>query len=120
VIGDLIAAALSKRTPGRRAGDDPTAIFQKPVLPIGEVTTRFYLRIGVQDEVGALAAVATAFAAEGVSIAQLLQGKSTNQEAENVVITHAVKESAMQAVVARLQADKAHVVAIHNLIRVEE
>lgn len=119
VIGDLIAAALSKRTPGRRAGDDPTALYQKPVLPIGEVTTRFYLRLEVQDEPGALAAVATAFAAEGVSIAQMIQGRITTQDIENVVVTHAVKESAMQAVMARLRADKTHVLAINNLIRVE-
>lgn len=119
IIGDLIAAALSKRTPGRRAGDDPTAIYQKPVLPIGEVTTRFYLRLSLVDEAGSLAAVATAFAAEGVSIAQMLQGKISTQEIENIVVTHEVKESAMQAVVARLRDDKAHVRAITNLIRVE-
>lgn len=120
IIGDLIAAALSKRTPGRRAGDDPTAIYQKPVLPIGEVTTRFYLRLSLVDEAGSLAAVAAAFAAEGVSIAQMIQGRIMTQEIENIVVTHEVKESLMQAVVARLQADKAHVRAIHNLIRVEE
>jgi homoserine dehydrogenase len=119
VIGDLIAAALSKRTPGRRAGDDPTAIYEKPVLPIGEVTTRFYLRLALADEVGSLAAVASAFATEGVSIAQMIQGRITTQEIENVVVTHGVQESAMQAVMARLRADTAHVRAINNLIRVE-
>lgn len=119
IIGDLIAAALSKRTPGRRAGDDPTAIYQKPVLPIGEVTTRYYLRLSLVDEAGSLAAVAAAFATEGVSIAQMIQGRITTQEIENIVVTHEVKESSMQAVVAQLRNDPAHVRAITNLIRVE-
>jgi homoserine dehydrogenase len=121
VVGDLIAAALSKRTPGRRAGDASTCLYQKDVMPIGEITSRYYLRLAVPDEASVLAQVADAFAAEAVSIAQMVQGGGaghTGRETDIVLVTHAVKEAAMQAVVARLKQSPV-VAAIHNLIRVE-
>jgi homoserine dehydrogenase len=121
VVGDLIAAALSKRTPGRRAGDASSCLYQKDVMPIGEITSRYYLRLAVPDEAGVLAQVADAFAAEAVSIAQMVQGGGaghTGRETDIVLVTHAVKEASMQAVVARLKRSPI-VAAIHNLIRVE-
>jgi homoserine dehydrogenase len=122
VVGDLIAAALSKRTPGRRAGDACTCLFQKQVMDMGEVVSRYYLRLTVANRSGVLARVADAFGAEDVYIAQMIHGLpdggSEGPDAELVLVTHAVKEARMQAVVRRLRSIQ-EVRAIENLIRVE-
>lgn len=124
VLGDLIAAALSKRTPGRRAGDACTCLFEKQVVDIGEVVSKYYLRLRCADKVGVLAQVADTFGQQGVSIANMIQsagGPDANddsEDAELVLVTHSVKEANLRAVVKRL--DQLDVVkAIENVIRVE-
>jgi homoserine dehydrogenase len=125
VVGDLIAAALSKRTPGRRAGDACTCLFDKQVVDIGQVMSRYYLRLCCSDEAGVLAQVADIFGTENVSIAQMVQGtggpdrQDIGGDAELVLITHSVKEASMQAVVRRLK-QLGSVRAVENVIRVEE
>jgi len=125
VVGDLIAAALSKRTPGRRAGDACTCLFDKPVLDIGETVCSYYLRLRVTDRSGVLARVADAFGAEEVSIAQMVQSnggpgsQSSNQDdVELVLVTHSVREANLQNVVRRLK-QMPVVRAVENVIRVE-
>lgn len=124
VVSDLISAALSKRTPGRRAGDACTCFFTKRVLPIAETRSRYYLRLNCADRPGVLAQVAHAFAAEDVSIAELVQATGgpdrtdDGNDAELVLVTHSVRDANLQAVVKRLEAmDDVHTVA--NVIRVE-
>lgn len=125
IVGDLIAAALSKRTPGRRAGDACTCLYLKPVMEIGQVLTKFYIRLTVDDRSGVLARVADAFGAEEVSIEQMVQStggpgrQDQSGDAELVLITHSVREANMQAVVRRLE-ELAMVRRIENVIRVED
>lgn len=124
VVGDLIAAALSKRTPGRRAGDACTCLFHKEVMDIGEIVSRYYLRLSVADRSGVLAQVADAFGAENVSIAQMVQGNGgperddAGADAELVLVTHSVREASLQAVVSRLK-ELEVVRSVENVIRVE-
>ncbi len=124
VVGDLIAAALSKRTPGRRAGDACTCLFHKQVVDVGEVVSKYYLRIRCVDKVGVLARVADAFGAEDVSIAQMVQSnggpdvEDDTDDAELVLVTHTVKEANLRAVVNRLESMEV-VRAVENVIRVE-
>jgi homoserine dehydrogenase len=125
VVSDLIAAALSKRTPGRRAGDACTCLFHKRVLPIEETKSRYYLRLRCPDQIGGLARIAEVFGEEQVSIAQVLQGTGgpdhddDSDEAELVLVTHTVKDANLQAVVRRLNQMKETVHAVENVIRVE-
>ncbi len=125
VVSDLIAAALSKRTPGRRAGDACTCLFHKQVLPIEETTSRYYLRLRCPDKVGGLARIAEVFGDESVSLSQVLQGtggpdyEDNSDEAELVMVTHTVKHANMMAVVRRLQEMPDTVHAVENVIRVE-
>lgn len=124
VVGDLIAAALSRRTPGRRAGDACTCLFEKQVMDIGEVVSKYYLRMRVADQVGVLAQVADAFGKEAVSIAHITQasgGPDSEEQGEGcelVLLTHSVREAALQAVVKRLN-DLPVVLSVENVIRVE-
>jgi homoserine dehydrogenase len=123
VVGDLIAAALSKRTPGRRAGDACTCLFHKQVMDIGQIATRYYLRMTCVDKPGVLAHITMAFGAEAVSIAQMIQVAggdvaTADGMGELVLVTHGVKESALQAVVRRLHGIP-EVLSVDNVIRVE-
>lgn len=124
VVGDLIAAALSKRTPGRRAGDACTCLLHKHVVDIGEIKTRYYLRLWGSDRAGVLAKITGAFATEEISIQQMRQGpigadqEHEPDESELVLVTEVVNEAAMQRVVKRIQ-EIPEVRAIHSLIRVE-
>jgi len=123
VVGDLIAAALSKRTPGRRAGDACTCLFEKQVVDMGQVNAKYYIRLTSEDKPGVLAHITMAFGTEHVSIAQMLQGSGGDMttedgNAELVLVTHSVKEAALQRVVKRLQGIP-EVLRIDNVIRVE-
>jgi homoserine dehydrogenase len=124
VVSDLIAAALSKRTPGRRAGDACTCLFHKEVMDIGEVVTRYYLRLSCADRTGVLARIAEAFGLEDVSISHTVQvaggpdQKDHGGDAELVLVTHSVQEAKLQRVVQRLKKIP-EVKAIENVIRVE-
>jgi homoserine dehydrogenase len=126
VVGDLIAAALSKRTEGRRAGDACTCLFHKRVMDMGQVVSKYYLRLRCVDKAGVLVQVLAAFGAEGVSIASMVQGTGgpdrldEGADAELVLITHSVKEASLQAVVERLRQLPDAVYAVENVIRVEE
>jgi len=125
VVSDLIAAALSKRTPGRRAGDACTCFFQKRVLPIEETRSRYYLRLRCADRAGVLADIARIFGEEDVSIAQVIQGTGGpdrpdgGAEAELVLVTHTVMDANVQRVVRRLKERPEIVKAVENVIRVE-
>ncbi|MFZ5816147.1 MAG: homoserine dehydrogenase [Bacillota bacterium] len=125
VVSDLIAAALSKRTPGRRAGDACTCLFEKKVLPISETRSRYYLRLRCPDRVGGLARIAKVFGEEDVSIAQVIQGsggpdhEDSGDEAIVVMVTHTVRDANLQAVVRRLKEMPDVVYAVESVIRVE-
>ncbi|MDF2626890.1 MAG: homoserine dehydrogenase [Symbiobacteriaceae bacterium] len=123
VVGDLISAALSKRTPGRRAGDACTCLFEKKVVDMGQVSAKYYLRLTSEDKPGVLAHITMAFGAEGVSIAQMVQGTggdvaTDDGKGELVLVTHTVKEAQMQRVVKRLNGIP-EVLSVDNVIRVE-
>ena len=68
------------------------------VVPIGEVKTRAYYRIRVDDKAGVLAAIGQVFAEEGVSISSFIQKDawSHDQTAELVVLTHPSLDASLQ------------------------
>lgn len=125
VVSDLIAAALSKRTPGRRAGDASTVFFTKPVLPVAETRSRYYLRLHATDAPGSLARIAERFGVHEVSLAQVLQGSGGPDRpngrgtAELVLVTHTVRDANLQAVVRDLKEMPDTVLSVDNVIRVE-
>lgn len=63
-----------------------------PVLNVEETSSRFFLRLQVEDKPGALANIAGVLGNNDVSIAQMVQKRSHDGVAELVVITDAVKE----------------------------
>src|SRR6266705_3489134 len=97
VVGDLIDLARSIR---RGVQSRPSFSFDDRVgvIPIGEVKTRAYYRIRVDDRPGVLAALGQVFAEEGVSISSLIQKDAwmDEQTAELVVTTHPAPDASLQ------------------------
>ena len=63
-----------------------------PIKQIGDTTSRYYIRMRLEDRAGTLAAMAGVFAENDASIAILLQKETIENDAENVVVTHEVAE----------------------------
>jgi homoserine dehydrogenase len=71
------------------------------VRPIGEVRSRFFIRLHVADEPGVLAAIAGALGARKISIASVIQREGdTGGGAEVVIMTHDAVESDLRAALA--------------------
>jgi homoserine dehydrogenase len=88
-----------------------------PVLPMDDVTTRFYMVLRVVDRPGVLAQIASVFGDNMVSLESVVQ-KGAGDSATIVLITHEVPEKRFQA--ARLGLEELDVVQeIPSVIRVE-
>ena len=57
----------------------PLADADRRLLPMGETVTRYHVAIDVDDRAGVLAAVATAFADHGVSVARKVTYLATGE-----------------------------------------
>lgn len=92
----------------------------RPVKPMVEVVTRYYLRLQVEDRAGVLAQIARVLGDHDISIASVMQKESDEsaQTAEIVIMTHAAREAAMRAALAGL-AELPPVRELSNVIRVE-
>jgi homoserine dehydrogenase len=114
VLGDLVAAGRNRvaRTCEHAPSLDGTCRLVEP----GETTSAFYLALEVLDQPGVLAAVATVFGSNGVSIESMEQiGRAA--AARLVFLTHPATEAQMAATA--LQLDKLEAVtALGALLRV--
>ena len=67
------------------------------VMPMDDVRTRYYLRIGVADRPGVLASIAGALSEREISIASVIQKEVDGQDtAEIVIMTHDAREADLQ------------------------
>jgi homoserine dehydrogenase len=118
VVGDLIDLARSIR---RGVQSRPSFSFDDRigVIPMGEVVTRAYYRIRVDDRTGVLAAIGQVFAEEGVSISSFIQKDAWVQEqtAELVVTTHPSSDASLQRARERM-ASLEPVHAVSSFLRV--
>ncbi len=103
VVGDLIDIARSIRR-GVQARPSFSFDDRVGVIPMGEVVTRAYYRIQVDDRAGVLAAIGQVFAEEGVSISSFIQKDASIQEktAEIVITTHPTADANLQVARARI------------------
>ncbi len=117
VVGDVIYAArnLLKGTKGRLAC---TCYDRKPIKDIGEVRTKYYIRMKVLDRPGVLAAIASVFGNQEVSLASVIQKRNIGQLAEIVWVTHDVLEKNIQDAL-KIIGGLSIVEEISNVIRVE-
>ncbi|MGH9032374.1 MAG: homoserine dehydrogenase [Acidimicrobiia bacterium] len=100
VMGDLIDAAKNLVSGGRGATIGPLA--RRPIRPIDEVESQFYLLIEVADRPGVLAQIAAEFGHHGVSI-KSMQQKGIGDDARLIFVTHKAREAALRATVHALR-----------------
>jgi homoserine dehydrogenase len=100
VLGDVVAAARNRVSGGRAPGESTYA--QLPVLPIGSALTRYYVNLDVADRPGVLAAIASVFAEEQVSI-QVVRQDGHGDDAGLILRTHLATDAAMSRTLERLR-----------------
>ncbi len=100
VLGDVIDAVknLASGGPGARLG----RLTRRPIRPIDEVESQFYLRMEAADRPGVLATIADAFGRHGVSI-KSMQQRGIGDDARLIVVTHRARESDLRATVRGLR-----------------
>jgi homoserine dehydrogenase len=99
VLGDLVAVARNRVSGSRGAGE--SAYADLPILPMGEVITRYHVALDVADRPGVLASVAGAFAEQDVSI-QTVRQEGRGDAATLVLVTHSASDAALAKTVDRL------------------
>ncbi len=98
VVSDMIEISrnMLARAAGARAMARPFAQGQRPLLPLDDIRSRYYLRLTVVDEAGVLGRIMTILGSHGISIAQVVQDESAATDggaATHIfVITHEARE----------------------------
>jgi homoserine dehydrogenase len=116
VLGDVVAAARNLVAGGH--GPRESAYAGLAVQPMGQVPTRYHISLDVLDRPGVLAAVAGAFAEDGVSISTVRQ-QGSGDDATLVLVTHVAPDAALARTVSRLEALPA-VRKVTSVMRVAE
>lgn len=109
VIADLVdvvryeSVQPSKRVPYLAFQEDK--VMSTVVMPIGEVTTSYYLRLKVSDETGVLANITKLLADNNISIDALLQKEAGHGESQTdlVILTHQTQEKHMMHAIASIE-----------------
>ncbi|WP_031516285.1 homoserine dehydrogenase [Desulfofalx alkaliphila] len=117
VVADIMDAArdLVRNVPGIISC---TCYDNKPLKPMSESKSRFYVRTLVSDKPGVLASIALVFGNKGVSLASVIQKDAEGSTAELVLVTHNTKEENLQDALGDIR-NLSCVKEIGNVIRVE-
>ncbi|MGH3306662.1 MAG: homoserine dehydrogenase [Nocardioides sp.] len=115
VLGDLVTVARNRLASTRGAGE--SAYADRAVLPMGETLTRYHVAMDVDDRAGVLAAVANAFAENGVSI-QTVRQEGRDEDAQLVVVSHQATDAQLVATVELLRTME-FVREVSSVMRVE-
>lgn len=99
VLGDLVTAARNRVRNSRGPGE--SVYSARAITAPGDVSSRYYAAMVVNDLPGVLASVAAAFARHGVSL-QAVRQESSGQRARLGVMTHLAQSSQMTAAIADL------------------
>ena len=125
VVGDLmeLAREINRGQSGRVAplGFPQAALEPKPLLSLGELVSRYYLRVEAMDRPGVLAKIASALGESGVGIESIHQRAAAEGDTSVPLIlwTHEVKESAVREALVTIDG-LPEVTAESSLIRIEE
>jgi len=114
VLGDVIDAAKNLVSGAR--GATVGTLARKPIRPIDEVESQFYLQLEVADQPGVLATIAEQFGAHGVSI-ESMQQSGIGSEARLIFITHTAREADLRATIHGLR-DVGAVHRVGSILRV--
>jgi homoserine dehydrogenase len=96
-----------------------TTFGRKPVVPMKEQESRFYLRLKAKDQPGVFAQLATAFGNAKVSLDMIIQKRSDAETAEIVLVTHSVTEGNFAEAMSEIRA-MSTIKTINSILRVVE
>ncbi len=96
LLGDLIDAAKNLHSGAR--GATIGVLERRPIRPIDETSSQFYVSLDAADRPGVLAAIAGVFGTHGVSI-QSMQQKGQGDDARLIFVTHLAREADMAATI---------------------
>ena len=104
VLGDLLA--LAKRHQQNSADDNTgfaNALLDAVILPEDDAVNEWYVRATVRDNPGVLRDIASVFAQEGISFAQLIQKEKQDDKVALVFMTHETTTSAIRTATQQLE-----------------
>lgn len=106
VVADLVDVAIARKSGVSGLMTRAIRLAPRPLAPMSDVETRYYVRFSVFDRPGVLARITGALGERNVSIEQLVQtGRgSADVPVDVVMLTHEAKEAAMQAALAQIGA----------------
>jgi homoserine dehydrogenase len=122
VVADIVDVARSQLAGAAGLSTRGISLEERPLVPLTEIETRYYLRFTGQDRPGVLSRIAGALGEHGVSIEQMVQdGRSLapSEPVPIVMITHKARESGVIAAIAAISASD-YVTAKTRVIRIEE
>ena len=105
VVSDMIEISRSMFARAADHAARPRPVTPRPLVPIAEVRTSYYLRFGVADQPGVLGQLMTILGAHGVSIAQVVQDGARGEVAgpvSVVVLTHQAREGDVRTALAEI------------------
>jgi homoserine dehydrogenase len=109
VIADLVdVCRLQSADPAHRVPHlafQPGSVINTTIMPMGEVTTSYYLRLRVADVTGVLADITRVLADNGISIDAMLQREAGDGENQTdlIMLTHETKEKNILAAIAKIE-----------------
>jgi homoserine dehydrogenase len=109
VVADVVDVARALTTdPTNRVPHlafQPGELSDTPVLSMDDVETAYYLRMTVEDKAGVLAAIAGILSEAGISIDAMQQKEPGDADGyvPLVMLTHNVREAAMNAAIAKIE-----------------
>jgi homoserine dehydrogenase len=125
VVADLVdVARMLTADPEHRVPHfafQPGQLADTPILPMGEVETRYYLRMKVQDKPGVLADITRILADLRISIEAMVQKepRAGEVEVDIIMLTHLTVEKNVAAAIAKIERLPVVVGAVTR-IRLEE
>lgn len=108
VVSDILDVARSIVAGVAGLSTRGIAVAPRPLLPMGDVEARYYLRFGVADRPGVMARLAGALGETGVSIEQIVQHglpDAGGGPVEVVMVTHRAREGAVRSALAAIAAE---------------
>ncbi len=110
VIADLVDVARAHTIdPQQRVPHlafQPDQLANTPILPIGEVTTSYYLRLRVKDQPGVLADITRVLADHAISIDAMVQKEPAEgqEQVDIIMLTHLALERKVDAAIGLIEA----------------
>ena len=122
VVADIVDVARAERAGAAGLSTRGISLEERPLVPLGEIEARYYLRFTGHDRPGVLARISGALGEHGVSIEQMFQegrGAAPSLPVPIVMITHRAREAGVVDAIREI-ASSEFVTHKTRVLRIEE